>query len=144
MRAMQNAFGMHFFLIRRKIEIFPSSNSVIKLSGQCRLPDSLFNYLRDAPITRISQTENHCWPVFSWCPPLSLCLSRLPLQCTWQPAITQTDEDQLIQIHKSTLFLLFSKGKLHYSYHYWFFLSFLMIMLDHLLVLVKESISVMF
>lgn len=68
--------GMHlgctFFLICRKIELFSTSNSVIKLSGRCYLPESLFNYLRDAPITRSSQRENHCWPVFSWCPSLSV------------------------------------------------------------------------
>lgn len=32
-----------------KTEILPSSNSVIRLSGQCHLPDTLLiNYLRDA------------------------------------------------------------------------------------------------
>ena len=35
-----------------------------------------------------------------------VCVSRLPLQCVWQPAITQTDEDRLIELKLSSFFLI--------------------------------------
>ncbi|CAB1428111.1 unnamed protein product [Pleuronectes platessa] len=35
----------------------------------------------------------------------------LPLQCVWQPAITHTDEDQLIGLKRSSFFSYFVKRK---------------------------------
>lgn len=64
-------------LICRKIETFPSSNSIIRLKEWAVLPSRfrlLFNYLRDAP----HQWKQHNRDSFADLPSLDACLSLSP------------------------------------------------------------------